>query len=148
VKSWNVRELPVRAHHPEVLLTTAEGRAIALDLPGGERLQEHQVHEHGWLLLVDGEIEILDDAGGSTIGTTGLFAHFDPNEPREIRARTDARILLLLTPWPGPGHPSEQGGARNEQRDGARGDDQHDETVEDSFPASDPPAASSGVGGQ
>jgi quercetin dioxygenase-like cupin family protein len=149
VKSWNVRELPVRAHHPEVLVTTPEGRAIALDLPGGERLQEHQVHEHGWLVVVDGEIEVVDDAGGSTVGTAGFFAHFDPNEPREIRARSEARILLLLTPWPGPGHPSEHHGARGHDRhDGAGGNDRHDETVEDSFPASDPPAASSGVGGQ
>jgi quercetin dioxygenase-like cupin family protein len=137
---WNLRELPVRAHHPEVLVSTPEGRAIALELPAGDRLQEHQVHERGWLLVLDGEIEIVDHDGTPTVGGSGLLAHFDPNERREVRARQDSRLLLLLTPWPGHGHPSEVEALRSDQL--------HDEALEDSFPSSDPPAASAGVGGQ
>ena len=139
MNAWNVRELPVEPHHPEVLLSTPEGRAIALDLPAGERLQEHQVHERGWLLVVDGEVEIVDREGNATPGGAGLLAHFDPNEPREVRARERSRLLLLLTPWPGLGHPSEQHGPS---------DQAHDEAIEDSFPSSDPPAVTAGLGGQ
>jgi quercetin dioxygenase-like cupin family protein len=139
MNAWNVRELPVEPHHPEVLLSTPEGRAIVLDLPAGERLQEHQVHERGWLLLVEGELEIVDHDGEVTRARTGTFAHFDPNEPREVRARDHSRLLLLLTPWPGPGHPSEARG---------RAEELHDEALEDSFPSSDPPAVSAGLGGQ
>ena len=31
---------------------------------------------------------------------------FDPNERHEVRAKSDSRLLLLLAPWPGEGHPS------------------------------------------
>jgi quercetin dioxygenase-like cupin family protein len=139
MQSWKLRDLPVRAHHPEVLVSTAEGRAIVIELPAGDRLQEHQVHERGWLVVLDGEIEIIDTDGHSEAGGAGMLAHFDPNERREVRARGQSRLLLLLTPWPGPGHPSEHAG---------RPEEQHDQALEDTFPSSDPPAHSAGVGGQ
>jgi quercetin dioxygenase-like cupin family protein len=55
--------------------------------------------------VVDGEIEIEVDGGKTISGGPGLLAVFDPNERHEVRARTDARLLLVLAPWPGPGHP-------------------------------------------
>ena len=139
MNAWNVREMPVEPHRPEVLLSTPEGRAIVLDLPAGERLQEHQVHEHGWLVVVEGELEIVDHDDQVTAARAGSFAHFDPNEPRELRAREHSRLLLLLTPWPGPGHPSHSQ---------ATADALHDEALEHSFPSSDPPAATAGLGGR
>jgi hypothetical protein len=30
---------------------------------------------------------------------------FDPGERHTVSARSDARLLLLLSPWPGDGHP-------------------------------------------
>jgi hypothetical protein len=30
---------------------------------------------------------------------------FDPGERHEVRAVSDARLLLVLAPWPGAGHP-------------------------------------------
>ena len=104
--TWDLANIDVKAHQPEVLGSDSEGRAIVLQLPAGERLQEHQVHERAWLLVVDGEIEI-DNSGGATVsGGAGFLASFDPNERREVRATEDARLLLLLSPWPGVGHPS------------------------------------------
>jgi len=38
-------------------------------------------------------------------GGTGLAAVFDPKERHTVRAATDARLLLVLAPWPGDGHP-------------------------------------------
>jgi hypothetical protein len=35
--------------------------------------------------------------------------HFDPNERHEVRATKDARLILMLSPWPGEGHPSLRG---------------------------------------
>ena len=73
----------------------------------GEELQDHEVHERAWLVVVDGEVEI--DAGEETVsGGPGLFATFDPKERHEVRATSDARLLLVLGPWPGAGHPSER----------------------------------------
>jgi quercetin dioxygenase-like cupin family protein len=77
---------------------------IALSLPSGERLQEHQVHERTWLLVADGEIEV-DEGERTVTGGPGLLVHFEPNERREVRATRDSRVILLLAPWPGEGHP-------------------------------------------
>ena len=53
-----------------------------------------------------GSIEISDSTGESISGGAGLLAIFDPNERRGVTARDDSRIVLILSPWPGEGHPS------------------------------------------
>ena len=106
MESWDISRLDVEPRNPEVLTSNDEGRVIVINLPAGERLQEHQVHERAWLLVVSGRVEI-DDAGGETVGGgPGLLAAFDPNERHEVRAVEESRVLLLLSPWPGVGHPS------------------------------------------
>jgi quercetin dioxygenase-like cupin family protein len=109
LESWDIRSLDIKPHHPEVLRSDAEARAIAIQLPAGEELQAHQVHERTYLLVVDGEIE-LADGGSSQGGGPGYLACFDPNERREVRATSDARLVLLLAPWPGQGHSRERAG--------------------------------------
>jgi quercetin dioxygenase-like cupin family protein len=104
MKRWDLRSVGVEPHNPEVLHSEGEGRTILISLPAGESLQEHQVHERAWLLVVEGEIEV-DANGESVTGGPGFLATFDPNERHEVRARSDARLLLLLAPWPGDGHP-------------------------------------------
>jgi redox-sensitive bicupin YhaK (pirin superfamily) len=106
MRTWKIPELPIEPRQPEVLDSEAEGRAIVIELPAGERLQEHQVHERAWLVVVSGAIEV--DGSEVVSGGVGLLAVFDPNERREVRATEDARLLLLLSPWPGRGHPSER----------------------------------------
>ena len=108
VDSWNVNEINVEPHQPQVLDSEAEGRAIVINLPSGEQLQEHQVHERAWLLVTDGEIELTDRGDGAVSGKPGFLAIFDPNERREVTAKSDARLLLILSPWPGEGHPSQR----------------------------------------
>jgi quercetin dioxygenase-like cupin family protein len=103
--TWDVASLPVEPRQPEVLRSDDETRVIAINLPGGERLQEHQVHERAWLMVASGEIEV--EQGGRTVrGSAGFLAHFEPAERHEVRATSDARLILLLSPWPGDGHPS------------------------------------------
>jgi quercetin dioxygenase-like cupin family protein len=106
--AWDIASLPVQPHQPEVLRSDDETRVIAINLPGGERLKEHQVHERAWLVVADGEIEVEEEERTVT-GGPGLLLHFDPNERREVRATQDARLILLLSPWPGEGHPSRRG---------------------------------------
>jgi quercetin dioxygenase-like cupin family protein len=105
MESWDIRALPIEPHHPQVLRSDEESRAIAIRLPGGEELQEHQVHERTYLLVIDGEIEVAQD-GRSVSGGAGFLSHFAPNERRTVRALKDTRLLLVLAPWPGQGHPS------------------------------------------
>jgi redox-sensitive bicupin YhaK (pirin superfamily) len=105
VESWDIRSLAIEPHHPQVLRSDDETRAIAIRLPSGEELQEHQVHERTYLLVADGEIEIPHD-GNSVTGGSRFLSHFEPNERRTVRALSDARLVLVLAPWPGVGHPS------------------------------------------
>ncbi|HUA69758.1 MAG TPA: hypothetical protein VMA96_01700 [Solirubrobacteraceae bacterium] len=105
METWHVTDLVIEAHHPQVLRSDAESRAIAIQLPAGEQLQSHQVHERTYMIVVEGEVEI-SQADGSVEGGAGLLAHFEPNERRTIQATTDARLVLVLAPWPGEGHPS------------------------------------------
>ena len=109
MESWDIRSLDIKVHQPEVLRTDGEARVIAINLPAGEELQDHQVHERAYLLVADGEIEVAE-AGSSESGGPGYLAVFDPNERHEVRAKSDARLLLILAPWPGAGHPSERAG--------------------------------------
>jgi quercetin dioxygenase-like cupin family protein len=108
MRNWDISTLDVQPRNPTVLDSEQEGRVILINLPAGERLQEHQVHERAWLVVVTGSIEISDSDGESIKGGPGLLAEFDPNERREVLASEDARILLLLSPWPGKGHPSDR----------------------------------------
>jgi redox-sensitive bicupin YhaK (pirin superfamily) len=103
MRTWKIPQLDVEPRQPEVLDSEAEGRAIVIELPAGEQLSEHQVHERAWLVVVSGAIEV--DGADQVSGGPGLLAEFDPNERREVRATEDARLLLLLSPWPGQGHP-------------------------------------------
>ncbi len=105
MQSWDIHSLQITPHRPEVLRSDDESRAIVVSLPAGEELQEHQVHERTYLTVASGEVEI-DQDDATVSGGPGLLAHFEPGERRTVRAVTDARIVLLLSPWPGVGHPS------------------------------------------
>jgi quercetin dioxygenase-like cupin family protein len=109
VDTWDISSLDVQPHQPQVLRSDSEARVIAINLPGGEQLQDHQVHERAYLFVAAGEIEISGN-GGSETGGPGFLAHFEKNERHEVTAKSDARVLLVLAPWPGPGHPSERAG--------------------------------------
>jgi quercetin dioxygenase-like cupin family protein len=106
VEHWDLRTLTVERHHPQILHSTrGESRSVVISLPAGEALQDHEVHERAHVVVIDGEVEIEVDGGETISGGRGLLAVFDPNERHEVRARTDARLLLVLAPWPGEGHP-------------------------------------------
>jgi quercetin dioxygenase-like cupin family protein len=105
VEHWDLRTLPVTPHEPVILDSRrGEARSVVLHLPAGEVLQDHQVHERAHLVVIEGEIEIALD-GDTIAGGPGLMAVFEPRERHEVRARSDARLLLVLAPWPGEGHP-------------------------------------------
>jgi quercetin dioxygenase-like cupin family protein len=114
---WDLKSLEWRPHRPEILYSTDEGRAIVLDIPAGEVLQDHQVHEGAWITVVYGEVVIDSGTGESLAAQAGMLVHLPPRERHELKAVTDSRVLLLLTPWPGPGHP---GAMTLEQKSNAR----------------------------
>jgi quercetin dioxygenase-like cupin family protein len=107
MQSWNLSEMDVEPHQPAVLDSQDEGRAIVISLPAGEQLQEHQVHERAWVVVVSGNVEINTPDGKWAAGGPGLLAVFDPKERHEVQAIEDSRLLMVLSPWPGDGHPSQ-----------------------------------------
>lgn len=105
MQSWNLKAEDAEPHEPQILSTADDARAILLHLPAGEQLQEHEVHERARVVVVDGEAEVTTPAGDSVTAAAGHLFEFDPGERRTIAARSDLRLLLLLSPWPGDGHP-------------------------------------------
>ena len=92
-------------HRPEILASGGDARTVLLRLPAGEQLQEHEVHERARIVLVEGEVDVTTPEGGSQAASAGHLFEFDPGERRTILARADSRLLLILSPWPGTGHP-------------------------------------------
>ena len=102
--SWDIRTLDLEPHHPQILRSDEETRVIAINLPGGEELQDHQVHERAYVVVVDGEVEIQQDGNASQTAGPGFLAHFDPKERHEVCVIMDVCLLLILSFWPGEGY--------------------------------------------
>lgn len=94
--TWDISTLEVGAHQPQVLRSDEEARAIVIHLPAGEELQEHQVHERAYVIVVSGEAEISCD-GRTVQGGPGFVAQFPPGERHTVRARADTRLFSCST---------------------------------------------------
>jgi quercetin dioxygenase-like cupin family protein len=88
---------------PRVLFSTPECRAVVIDLQAGEELGEHHVRERAVLEIVFGRVAIESPPETVECGAGTLLA-FEPDERHTIRALTESRLLLLLSPWPAGGH--------------------------------------------
>ena len=105
MNSWDLKTLRVASHSPEILSSASDGRAVVLEIPAGESLTDHQVHERAWIVVVDGDVEFNAADGQSASGGAGLMVEFEPGERHAVHARSASRLLLVLIPWPGEGHP-------------------------------------------
>jgi quercetin dioxygenase-like cupin family protein len=105
VQSWNLREIetPGGSRSPVVLRSDEGSRVVLIVLDPGQALGDHQVKEGALVAVVDGTIRV--ESGGRTIeGDAGCVFSFDADERRSISTDDGARILLVLSPWPGEGH--------------------------------------------
>ena len=105
--SWDISSLDVQPRNPRVLRSDGEARLVAVNLPAGEALDDHQVHERAYVVILEGEAQVGPVDSTQPAGP-GFVAHFDPNERHEVRATSDTRLVLFLAPWPGEGHPSQR----------------------------------------
>lgn len=105
MKSWDLATLGAEPHRPQIVSSSDAARLILIALPRGECLQEHEVHERAWVVVVEGAVSIEGPGTESSSGGPGCLWEFEPKELHEIRATEDSRLLLFLAPWPGDGHP-------------------------------------------
>jgi quercetin dioxygenase-like cupin family protein len=105
VQSWNLSSIETEggSRSPVVLHSDNDVRAVLIGLDPGQELGDHQVKENAFLVVVEGTVRI--EAGGETLtAEAGTLARFDPEERHAVSSAGGARLLLLLAPWPGPGH--------------------------------------------
>jgi len=106
MESWDLTTVEVEPHQPRILASADDARTIVLQLPAGEEMQEHEVHERARLIVIDGVVDVTTEGGADFADArAGHLFEFDPGERRTIVARADARLLYVLSPWPGDGHP-------------------------------------------
>lgn len=105
MQSWNLLELemPEGTRSPIVLHSTDEARTVLIGIHPGQELGDHQVHEHAYIVVVDGRVQV--DAGGETLqAAPGTLVRFEEKERHRVSSADGARVLLILAPWPGQGH--------------------------------------------
>jgi quercetin dioxygenase-like cupin family protein len=101
---WDLTTMDLEVHKPSVLHSDeGAARGIAVLLPAGDLLQDHETREAAWIVVASGDVEI-DGDGTTTKAGAGAVFHFEAHERREIRAQSEARLLILLAPWPAPDH--------------------------------------------
>ena len=113
MRSWNLSEMeaPDGTRDPVILHSDEEGRAVMIRLDPGQQLGEHQVKEHAFVVVLEGRAQL--GAGDHAVDAgPGTLAFFEPDERRVISSAEGARLLMLLSPWPGEGHYRGGGGPR------------------------------------
>jgi quercetin dioxygenase-like cupin family protein len=105
VQSWDLLavDAPDGTRDPVVLASDDHARAVLVRIDAGQALGEHQVKEAAWVVVVEGTARVRS-GGREMTAAPGTLFRFDPDERRAIASDRGARILLLLSPWPGTGH--------------------------------------------
>lgn len=105
MQSWNLLQLetPGGTRSPIVLHSTEEARAVLIGIAPGQALGDHQVHEHAYIVVVEGRLQI-DSGHDSLEAGPGTLVRFEEKERRRVSSPDGARLLMILAPWPGPGH--------------------------------------------
>src|SRR5581483_3455853 len=105
VQSWDLSaiETPGGSRSPVVLFSDEHARAVLIGLEAGQELGEHEVKEHAFVVVVEGEVQVEAD-GRSVAAGPGTLVSFEREERHAVSSAGGARLLLVLAPWPGPGH--------------------------------------------
>jgi quercetin dioxygenase-like cupin family protein len=105
LQSWNLSEIeaPAGTRLAEAIETVDGARAIVIRLAPGEELGDHQVRERTWLVVVEGTAQIEAGGGALEAGPATLLT-FEPGERHSVASEDGARIIMILSSWPGDGH--------------------------------------------
>ena len=105
MQHWDLRSIdaPRGTRDPHVIHQDEGARAVLVSIDAGQALGEHQVKENAWIVVVDGTVSVGADGEQVSLGPGGLV-RFEPGERHSLSSEDGARVLLVLTPWPGAGH--------------------------------------------
>ena len=105
VQHWDLRKIdaPQGVLDPVVVHQDEAARAVLVVLHAGQELGEHQVHENAWVFIVEGTVQVRSGVETMEV-SAGSLLRFEPAERHSLAARTGARLLLILAPWPAEGH--------------------------------------------
>jgi quercetin dioxygenase-like cupin family protein len=92
---------------PRVLFSSPECRVVVVDLANGEEIGDHRVRERAVVEVITGRV-VIESSGETAECDAGTLVTFDPGEEHRVHARADARLLLVLAPWPAAGHYTEE----------------------------------------
>jgi quercetin dioxygenase-like cupin family protein len=105
VQSWKLGEIPTPSgsRSPVVLRSDPGARAVLIALQPGQALGDHETKEGVLITVLEGSVRV--QSGGENVdGAAGSLFSFDADERRSIASTEGARLLMVFSPWPGPGH--------------------------------------------
>ena len=105
MQHWNLLEIDASrgTRDPFVLHQDDGARAVLVVLTPGQELGQHQVKENAWVAVAEGTVQVVCGDERLEVGAGGLM-RFEPGERHSVSSADGARILMLLSPWPGEGH--------------------------------------------
>ena len=113
---------------PRVGVSTSEVRAVVIALAQGEEMGDHQVRERALIQVLSGSVSCTSSVDTATC-EEGTLILFEPGERHSVRALLPTRLLVVLAPWPAPGH-----------YDAAEGEDPHELPVHATQPPRNAPS--------
>jgi quercetin dioxygenase-like cupin family protein len=94
MQAWGLDRLCLAVDAPQILGSDKDlCRVVALLLPQGDTLREHQTGEVTVLFLTRGLLLISSSAGERTIASPSLI-RFEPGECHEVRAVIECQVVL------------------------------------------------------
>ncbi len=88
---------------PRVLFSSPECRLVVFELFRGEDMADHGVRERAVVEVISGRV-LITTVQETVECDAGALVTFDPGERHSLRGLDDARLLLVLAPWPAAGH--------------------------------------------
>ena len=105
VQHWDLHSInaPRGTRDPYVVHQDEGARAVLISIDGGQALGDHQVKENAWVVVLDGRVQVTAGSENVELGPGGLL-RFEPGERHSLSSADGARVMMVLTPWPGAGH--------------------------------------------
>jgi quercetin dioxygenase-like cupin family protein len=106
VQHWDLLSIdaPSGTRDPRVVVEDDGARAVLVVLGPGQELGEHQVRENAWVVVLEGMLRVAEPGGEPLEFGRGTLLRWEPGQRHALGSEEGARLLLILTPWPGKGH--------------------------------------------